>query len=433
MKNFSYDYIFNNVDEGIIVLDRNLIIRNINKAAGYLLGRDPSEVIGKKCRDILQSTHCNKMCAVQMVLKEGIPCHLSSVLIKNKQRETIPVKLSAIPLKDSDNKTFGVIEMFSDQREMYPTYYGKFFKMGLISISESMRNVFHLIETVAGTNSNVVIQGKTGTGKELVADAIHKLSARRDKPFIKINCASLSDTLLESELFGHEKGAFTGALSKRIGRFEAAHTGTIFLDEIAEISPKFQAKLLRVIQEGEFERVGSSKTIKIDVRIIAATNKDLYKQVEQGLFRDDLYYRLNVFPIYLPPLKERKRDIKPLVEHFINKFNISFKKQKQSISEEALQLLNEYDFPGNVRELHNIIEHAFIKSQSSVIEVNDLPPYLLEKVSFRKTQLKKIKEEKEIEYIKEVIKKYDGNKTRAAKELGISRKTLYNKLRNYYR
>lgn len=433
MDNFSYDYIFNNVDEGIIILDKNLKVRNINKTASHILGWSASEITGKFCYDVLQSTHCKKWCAVQTALKEGTPCHQPLVLIRNKRRETIPIKLSAIPLRDNNNQITGIMEMFSDQRENYPTHYGKFLNMGLISISESMRSVFHLIDTVAATNSNVVIQGKTGTGKELVANAIYRLSSRKDKPFIKINCASLSDNLLESELFGHEKGAFTGALTKRIGRFEAAHTGTIFLDEIAEISPSFQAKLLRVIQEGEFERVGSSYTIKIDVRIIAATNKDLYTQVEKGLFRDDLYYRLNVFPIYLPPLKERKCDIKPLVEHFINKFNVSFKMQKLNISEEALQILTAYDFPGNVRELHNIIEHAFIKSNRNVIAANDLPPYLLEKMSSQKSQLKTVKEETEIEFIKEVIDKCEGNKTRAARELGISRKTLYNKLQNYYR
>jgi PAS domain S-box-containing protein len=425
---FSCDYIFNNVDNGIIILDRELTIRNMNKAAGHLLGRKPSEAIGRKCYDILQSTHCRKMCAVQTVLKEGTPRHMTPVLIKNKQGETIPVKMSTIPLKNDENVIFGALEIFSDQRKMYPTNYGKFLEIGLVSISQSMRNVFQLIEIVAATNSNVVIQGKTGTGKELVADAIHHLSSRRDKPFIKINCASLSDSLLESELFGHEKGAFTGALSTRIGKFEAAHTGTIFLDEIAEISPTFQAKLLRVVQEGELARVGSNEIIKIDVRIIAATNKDLYQQVEEGLFRDDLYYRLTVFPICLPPLRKRRCDIKPLVEYFINKFNLLFKKQKLNISEKALQLLNEYDFPGNVRELHNIIEHAFIKSQGTIIEISDLPPHLLEKTIPVPKKLQRIKKEKEIEYIKEMIKKCDGNKTQAAKELGISRKTLYNKL-----
>ena len=290
-----------------------------------------------------------------------------------------------------------------------------------------MKEVFQLIEIVAETDSNVLILGKTGTGKELVANAIHKLSARKTKPFVKVNCAALSDNLLESELFGHERGAFTGAFEKRIGRFELANEGTIFLDEISEISPRFQAKLLRIIQEGEFEKVGSSQTQKTNVRIIVASNKNLENLVKKNLFRDDLFYRLNVFPIYLPEIKERKEDLKPLITHFLNEFNMKFDKPKSHISEEAFALLQAYEFPGNVRELRNIIEHAYIKARSNILKKEDLPDYL--KKQSANSNLNQLVWEKEQEHIQKVLKQCNGNKTKAAKILGISRKTLYNKLK----
>jgi PAS domain S-box-containing protein len=426
LEQFSYEVMFNSLSEGIIAVNKDLTIILFNEEASRITGWAPHEVIGKKCYQVLQGSNCNHNCPVKKSMFDQCNCYMSHILIMTREERSIPIRVSVMPLKDKAGSPIGAVKIFSDERGTYPTYYGKFQELGLIGTSPLMREVYQLIETVAQTDSNVLIIGKTGTGKELVANAIHKLSARWDKPFVKVNCAALSDTLLESELFGHEKGAFTGALTTRKGRFEVADKGTIFLDEIAEISPKFQAKLLRVIQEGEFERVGSSQTIKVDVRIIVATNKDLHVLVKQNLFRDDLFYRLNVFPIYLPELKKRQGDIKELIDYFINQFNAKFQKEKSGVSEEALHLLTTYDYPGNVRELRNIIEHAFIKCPGSIIAQEHLPPFLLQAES--KCLLSHIMQEKEIDYIEEVIKTCQGNKSKAAKLLGISRKTLYNKL-----
>ncbi len=428
MNHFNYETMFNSIPDGILAVDNNYTIILFNETASRITGWSPHDVIGKKCFEVLQSSHCNLNCPVKASMEEVRNCYLSHVLIMTKKDKSIPVRISATPLKNEAGAIIGSVELFTDQRPVYPTYFGRFTELGLIGASSSMREVFQLIEIVAETDSNVLILGKTGTGKELAAHAIHKLSYRRAKPFVKVNCAALSDTLLESELFGHERGAFTGALTKRIGRFEFANKGTIFLDEIAEISPRFQAKLLRVIQEGEFERVGSSSTQKVDVRIIVATNKNLHSLVKQNLFRDDLFYRLNVFPIYLPELKERKSDLNLLIDHFLNIFNIRFKKQKRALSQDALTILHNYSYPGNVRELRNILEHSFIKAPGNIIGKEHLPDYLINNEKY--ISLSNVVQKKELDYIKHIIDYCDGNKSKAAKMLGISRKTLYNKLKN---
>lgn len=428
MDQFSYELMFNSIPEGIFAVDTDLTITLFNETAARLTGWQPQEVIGKKCYFVLKSSECGT-CPMKKAMNQAANCHLShQVLILTKDEKPLPVSISTMPLKDKDGAVIGAVEIIYDQRRFYPTFFGKFHELGLVGSSAKMQEVFQLIEVVAETESNILILGKTGTGKELVANAIHKLGRRRNKPFIKVNCSVLSDNILESELFGHERGAFTGAVNKRIGRFEKADGGTIFLDEIAEISTRFQAKLLRVIQEGEFERVGSSQTLKTDVRIIVATNKDLSGLVKQNLFRDDLFYRLNVFPIYLPDLKERKSDLKALTDYMISQFNASFQKQIMTISEEALGILRSYNFPGNVRELRNIIEHAFIKCRGNTIGKQHLPDYFQE-LDKEAGALAGITHSREKDYICQVIEQCLGNKSQAAKILGISRKTLYNKLR----
>ncbi|MBN1290944.1 MAG: sigma 54-interacting transcriptional regulator [Candidatus Latescibacteria bacterium] len=244
----------------------------------------------------------------------------------------------------------------------------------IISQCEKLNLVFGKVEQVAPTNTTVLILGETGTGKELLARAIHNISNRKDRPLVKVNCAALPANLIESELFGHEKGAFTGALSRKIGRFELADLGTLFLDEIGDLQPELQTKLLRVLQDGEFERLGSSHTLKVDVRIIAATNRDLGRAIEEGKFREDLFYRLNVFPIECPPLRDRKEDIPLLVEHFINKYSTKIGKKIVTIPYKVMKALQEYNWPGNIRELENIIERAVIITQGQVLEYGDWFP-----------------------------------------------------------
>ncbi len=298
--------------------------------------------------------------------------------------------------------------------------------------NEGMKEIFNLLPKIAETHSTVLIEGESGTGKELMAHAIHQLSLREDKPFIRVNCGALAEGILESELFGHVKGAFTGAIAHKVGRFELADTGTIFLDEIGELSPATQVKLLRVVQEGEFERVGDSERIKVDVRIIAATHKDLKRAIEQNEFRQDLYYRLRVVPIHLPPLRERKDDIPPLVNHFLQKFNKEMGRKVGHVSLDAIKLLTEYDYLGNVRELENIIEHAMVFCTGAVLEAEHLQKEIRQPDQFKEM----IKAERPLDTIeREVILKILNdtrwNYQKTALRLGMSRTTLWRRVREY--
>jgi two-component system response regulator AtoC len=307
----------------------------------------------------------------------------------------------------------------------------------IIGKSKVMRDIFKIVHQVANTRSTVLIMGESGTGKELIARAIHYHSPRKNHPFVTINCAAIPDTLIESELFGHEKGAFTNAIERKLGRFEIAHQGTLFLDEIGELSLMTQAKILRFLEEKEFNRVGGSKTIKVDVRLIAATNKDLPQQVKRGEFREDLFYRINVVPILLPPLRERKEDIPLLIEHFIKKFNSENQKNVKGITSEALQALMNYDWPGNVRELENLIERVVALTQNEYIRPEELPiPFtsisrtngLKESVLSGKLSFIKAEEEFEREIILDALRRTKFVQSHAAELLGISRRILKYKM-----
>lgn len=303
----------------------------------------------------------------------------------------------------------------------------------LISKSAAMQKVFDLARTTAKSNSNILILGESGTGKELLARAMHNESLRAGGPFIAVSCVALTETLLESELFGHEKGSFTDAIAQKKGKFELADRGTIFLDEIGDISPKLQLSLLRVLQEKEFTRVGGTKSIKVDARIIAATNRDLKKAVDEEKFRDDLYYRLNVISIELPPLREHKEDIPLLVHHFIEKFNIEMGGKVERISEEALEILMKYNWPGNVRELENVIERAMVITKGTLIKAEDLhlsPQVLKEKGAAQLAADKTIKSI-EKKHIAQILEENKWNIQKSAEQLGIDRVTLYNKIKKY--
>ncbi|MFH1421679.1 MAG: sigma-54 dependent transcriptional regulator, partial [Planctomycetota bacterium] len=304
----------------------------------------------------------------------------------------------------------------------------------IVGSSRVMSEIFQTIKQVAPTNATVLITGESGTGKELIANAIHYNSARNDKPFIKLNCASLSETLLESELFGHEKGAFTGAISRRKGRFEIADNGTLFLDEIGSISLVVQSKLLRVLQEREFERVGGNETIKVDVRLITATNVDLKKAVEEKKFREDLYYRIHVVTLEIPPIRDRKEDIPLLINHFINKFSAENNTKIKGITDEALSMLMSYNYPGNVRELENIIESATVMTAGELIDISSLPAGIqqLESVSeYITLPVGSTIADAEKRLITEALRLTLGKKTQAAKMLGIGTRTLYRKIKEY--
>ncbi len=304
----------------------------------------------------------------------------------------------------------------------------------MVGTSNAMKEVYRLIEQVSNSNATVLLRGESGTGKDLVAHAIHYNSLRADKPFVKVNCTALPDTLLESELFGHEKGAFTGASERKLGRFERAHGGTLFLDEIGDFSLNLQVKLLRIIQFKEFERVGGLETIKTNVRIVVATHKNLEEQIKEGLFREDLYYRINVFPIYMPPLRDRKDDIMLLADYFLEKIAAENNKDISRISTPAIEMLTRYHWPGNIRELENCIERAVLLCNDDVIRSEHLPPSLQmikKDEAVARRSLTEIIENKERELIVDALKKFDGQQRKTAGELGISERVLGYKIKKY--
>jgi DNA-binding NtrC family response regulator len=330
------------------------------------------------------------------------------------------------------------LELNRENRELKEQLRERFKVDYIISASRRMQEALNLVGRVAPSPATVLILGESGTGKELIARALHFSSPRADRPFVKVNCAALPENLLESELFGHEKGAFTGAMARRIGRFEQAHGGSIFLDEIGDLSPSLQMKLLRVLQEKEFERVGSNQTIRSDVRVMAATNRNLEENIRKGTFREDLYYRLNVVTISLPPLRERREDVLPLVDHFLKKYNRENQKTIAALSKEARDLLLRYDYPGNVRELENIVERAVVLARDSTLTMQDLPANLQEgrreaglEASTGGESLPRRLEGIERQMISRALERNGGVQTKAAEELGISERVLRYKLKKY--
>jgi two-component system response regulator HydG len=294
-----------------------------------------------------------------------------------------------------------------------------------------MKTLYKLIEDISASDATVLIQGESGTGKELVARAIHQKGLRKKKPFIVINCSAYPATLIESELFGHNKGAFTGAVRQKPGRFEQADGGTVLLDEIGDIPPAAQVKLLRVLQTQKFERLGGETTLHVDVRIISATNKELLQEVKRGNFREDLYYRLNVIPVHIPPLRDRRNDIPLLARHFLKRFAAEQGKTVLDFTTEAMRSLLGYSWPGNVRELENSVEHAVVLAKEDLVERNDLPPSMLTFKPPPRKRSSKTMTESEAKLLQEVLDDCGWNKKEAAKRLGISRSTLYNKLKKY--
>jgi len=308
---------------------------------------------------------------------------------------------------------------------------GKYKFENIVGKSPQMKKIFELVEVVANSRSSVLLTGESGTGKELIAKAIHYNSPRKDGPFVKINCAALPEGLMESELFGHEKGAFTGAIRLTHGRFELADEGTLLLDEISEIPLSLQSKLLRVLQEKEFERVGSGQPIQVDVRIISTTNQNLKERIEKGKFREDLFYRLNVIPIHIPPLREKKEDIIPLAEHFLRKYNLENNRFIKGISEQVFEMFMEYFWPGNIRELENFIERAVVTAKGKVLVPDDFPKEIFFKKELNKLGVGNTLEEVEKSLILNTLEACAGNKTKAAEILRISTRTLRNKLSEY--
>jgi PAS domain S-box-containing protein len=433
-----FHVILNSIADGVFTTDKDGKITFMNKAAEEITGFLSKEAIGHQCFEVFRADICLSRCALKETLKTKKEIINLPATILKKGGQKVPISISTAVLKNERGQIIGGVETFRDLsaiEELKKELSEKYTLGDIISKNHLIHDIFSILPNIAESDSTVLIQGASGTGKELFAKAIHNLSRRKTKPFIKVNCGALPDTLLESELFGYVKGAFTDAKKDKPGRFALANGGTIFLDEVGDMSPSLQVKLLRVLQEKEYEPLGSTSPRKTDVRIIAATNKDLSKLVNEGKFRDDLYYRLNVVRIDLPPLSQRREDIPFLIDAFIQKFNAKMGKQITGVSDQALRLLLKHDFPGNVRELENIIEHAFVLCGGNRIDVDCLPRDLTKKQE-ETDSLVSVKEDHPFEkagaeIVKRTLEKSRGNRVKAAQELGISRATLWRKIKRY--
>jgi DNA-binding NtrC family response regulator len=429
----SLEAVFRCVKDGLITVDAAGTLVEMNDAAGRICNlneEDRGQAFGElsmlcsgKCRELLERT-----------LRERQPQEAVRLECRHLERSRQVVTLSTAPLLDRAGNYFGAVMVVRDEtrlNDLERSLNQRRQFHGMIGTGRKMQEVFGLIENLADVPSTVLILGESGTGKELVAGALHRSGSRKGQPLVKVNCAALSDTLLESELFGHVRGAFTGAVKDRVGRFQKASGGTIFLDEIGDISPRMQLRLLRVLQEKEVERIGESTPIKVDVRIVTATNQNLEDKVRRGEFRQDLYYRLKVITLNLPALREHKEDIPPLLTHFIQHYNEVLGRELQGVSREVDAALRAYDWPGNVRELEHVVEHLLIHCTQPVATLEHLPVELREKSAGQRGRPEEHPGQEEQQRIRAVLEKTAWNKAKAARLLGIDRKTLYRKVEKY--
>ncbi|NJD62105.1 MAG: PAS domain S-box protein [Deltaproteobacteria bacterium] len=444
--------ILNSLSEAVITVDRDHRISSFNRSAELLVGIPASDALGKDCRHVLRASFglAQHDCPMGDLTEGGVPrSDVDGTLVRSDGR-IVPVSASWAFFEDDAAQRLGFVisfRSFEEIERLAEERKGKFPLHDIVGKTPRIRQIFDMVDVVKDTDSTVLITGESGTGKGLFARAIHDLSPRREKPFVKVNCAALTETLLESELFGHVKGAFTGAVADKIGRFEAADGGTIFLDEIGEISHDLQEKLLRVLQDREFERVGSSSTLRVDVRVIAATNRDLKSAMAEGQFRRDLFYRLNVIPILVPPLRERKEDIPLLVDHVLKRLKRRGLERIKAVSPEAMRCLMEYTWPGNIRELENVLERGMVCARGRVLSADDLPDELKEHCRPRRVSTMEKPAEREAagaeetesgfkdgeggerEMILRTMEQHRWNRKDAAVALGIDRTTLWRKMK----
>jgi PAS domain S-box-containing protein len=435
--------IVDTLQDGLMVVDPEGKIIAANPAAERVTGYPADELIGRSCR-ILNCTGCkiigNGAGAQWCGLYSRGAIKEKKCLITNKDRHSVHIIKSASVLRNEAGEIIGAVETLTDITEkirqqqeiasLRKTFHLDEGYHGILGKSPVMLNLFEMIENVAQSDTPVVIQGESGSGKELVARAIHRASGRSDKPYVKVNCAALNENLLESELFGHVKGAYTGADRSRIGRFEAAHEGTLFLDEIGDIPPAIQIKLLRVLEERKIERVGDNRSISVDVRVITATHKNLEALIEKDLFREDLFFRINVFPLYCPPLSERREDIPLIAQSLIRRNAVSSGKKILGLTPDALETLTEYAWPGNVRELRNAIEYAFVLCQNGGIGIQHLPHKIVHgTVGLPAACEKDPVCAKDRESLIDVLRQTGGNQSLAARMLGVSRVTVWKRMK----
>ncbi|MFO7718364.1 MAG: sigma-54 interaction domain-containing protein [Thermodesulfobacteriota bacterium] len=432
--NLPCEAILDSIADGVFTVDLEWTITSFNRAATQITGIPRRDAVGQKCWEVLRSSLCDGSCALETCLRDTTSISNKSIFIIRPDGDKIPISISAAPLHNHHGECIGGVETFRDlsaiqlmRQEMEQRYTFE----DIVGKSEALSKIFRILPQIAQSPSSVLLTGESGTGKELFAQALHNLSPRRDNPLVVVNCGALPEHLLESELFGYKAGAFTDAKKDKPGRFQLADTGTLFLDEIGDLPLALQVKLLRVLQEKRVEPLGAVSPVATDVRIIAATNRDLEQRVQDGLFREDLYYRLNVAQLRLPPLRERQEDIPLLANHFIRRFNLLQGKEVQGISEDALAVLMRYDFPGNIRELENIIEYSFILCSSGFIQLEHLPEkFHPHTAASPNTTAPMTMEEVKVHAAHEALARNQGKKMAACRELDISKDTLRRLLRH---
>ncbi|MBN2062645.1 MAG: sigma 54-interacting transcriptional regulator [Deltaproteobacteria bacterium] len=425
-----FEAVIHSISDGVFTVDKHWRITCFNRAAERITGIARSQAMGRKCYEVFKSNICRDACAIQYTIETGRPVINLTVHFIDRNGIKVPVNISTALFRNIKGESIGGVATFRDLRQ-FEKLQKKIKKSysfeDIISKNKKIRGILDILPTIAVNESTVLIKGETGTGKELFARALHNLSGRAGKPFIAVNCGGFPDQLIESELFGYEAGAFTGATKAKPGRFSLAEEGTLFLDEIGDLPPLLQVKLLRVLQEKTYEPLGGVQTRKADVRIIAATNRNLEEMVAEGTFRQDLYYRINVIALEIPPLRNRMEDVPLLIDHFIEHFSTLHDKDIDDISPRALNFLMSYDYPGNVRELDNIIEHGCVLCQGSLITEEHLPNWILPPTENQTMALSL--EELERQFIISILKKNDWNRLATAKELKIHKTTLYRKIK----
>ncbi len=430
----STEAILESISDGVFTVDEEWHVTSFNRAAEEITGVPRREAIGRPCSEVLRSNMCGDLCPLKLTLGNGRPVIGKAGYFINADGSRIPISISTAVLRDKNGKVIGGAETFRDLSEieaLRQELKGKFHIGDLTSRSPVMQRLFEILPAIAASPSTVLILGETGTGKELVARTLHELSPRGRGPFIAVNCGALPDSLLESELFGYKAGAFTGATKDKPGRFALAQGGTIFLDEIGEITPALQIRLLRVLQERTYEPLGGVRSETTNARVIVATNRDLAELMKKEAFREDLYYRVNIVRIELPALRRRKEDIPLLIDRFIDRFNRLQQKAVTGISTDALSLLMIHDWPGNIRELENLVERAFILCPAGTIEIAHLPGELLSRhiAGARETNLRSVHNVLDTQAIRTALERNGFNRLAAARELGIHKTTLFRRMK----
>jgi len=428
------EIILDSITEGVFTIDGDWTITSFNRAAEKITGIPRRQAIGRRCAEVFRASMCETDCALRETMISRETRINRSGFIVNSEGRRVPVEVSTSLLKDERGRIIGGVETFRDLtvlEELRKRLEGRFELGDMVSRSPLMRKIFDMLPLVSANDTTVLIQGETGTGKELLARAIHSLSRRAKGPFVAVNCGALPDTLLESELFGYKAGAFTGADRDKPGRFALAKGGTLFLDEVGDITPALQLRLLRVLQEKIYEPLGDTRSNKADIRVVAASNRDLADLVQKGTFRQDLFYRLHVVRLDLPPLRKRKEDIPLLTDHLIKQLNTLRKRNVTGIRPPAMAILMGHDYPGNIRELENIIEYSFVLCpDGKMIEPRHLPEeFRIRMVRLEKNPMKASLRAVEAQAILEALRNHHGNRLEAARALGMHKSTLFRKIK----